>query len=108
MRFACRAKVGFDTEVDLHRPGLEPRTAALGELRRLRDFGNAERSCIELARDVFLSGGHRELHVIGAGDAHVRPTPTRAVWRETRARRARPAADRGNRMSAPLSSRAAA
>ena len=29
--------------------------------------------------DVFLAGGLGELHVIDADDAHIRPTPPRAV-----------------------------
>jgi hypothetical protein len=72
-------ELGFDAEMDLYVPVLEPRAAALRELGRLRDFRYAERARVKLARDFFLAGRHRQLHVIDARDAHIRRTPQRDV-----------------------------
>src|SRR4029450_6453449 len=79
MRLACRTKVGFDAEMDLHRAVFEPCAAALRQLGRLRHFRDAERARVELARDFFLAGRPRELYVIETGDTHGSPRRRRAT-----------------------------
>src|SRR6266852_8320083 len=50
--------------------GYEPNTLALGHLRRLFDFGEAEDAGIEGTSAVFAGDGDGDLHVVDAEDWH--------------------------------------
>ena len=64
MRFPRRAKIGFDSKMNLHRAALKPTAAAFRQLRRLGNFCHAQNADEERARFLLLFGGHCQLHVI--------------------------------------------
>src|SRR5581483_1071601 len=59
-----------DADVDLDGVALEPRAAALRELRWLRPLGKAEKVRVEPPRVVLAARGHRELNVVDGDDPH--------------------------------------
>ena len=67
MRFACWTKVGFDTEMDLHRAAREPASASLFQFDGFLDFGHAQQSDVERASFTFHAWRHGELDVVDGG-----------------------------------------
>src|SRR5216684_4551577 len=63
-------EVWFDAEMKIYGAGDEPDAFALGHLRRLFDFGEAEDAGIEGTGAVFAGDGDGDLHVIDAEDWH--------------------------------------
>jgi hypothetical protein len=64
MRFAGRAKVCVNAEVQLQRSTSEPHPATSGQIRRLLLLDQPKHAGIERSRSGLLSCRHRELHVI--------------------------------------------
>jgi hypothetical protein len=56
VRFACRAKLGFDAEVDLERTASEPATPTCGQRRGLFQLVHAEKACPETSALVLAAG----------------------------------------------------
>jgi hypothetical protein len=65
------AKLLLDPEMHLHAARPEPDSAAMHEVRRLRDLRNTQQASIELPRVVLMTCRHRELHVVDSQDGHL-------------------------------------
>ena len=113
VRLVRGSEVALDAEVDLHVRALEPAAAALGEVRRLRHFGEPEHAGVEAPRRGLAPGRHRELDVIDRQDAHAqkstRPAPAsgsmaRRMLRKTASLARRDPRDRARSSSAPSTS----
>src|ERR1051326_869225 len=64
MRFLCRTKVGFHSQVHLHSPAFKPAAFALGQFRRFGNLDHAEHSAVESPRRVFPICWHGELNMM--------------------------------------------
>src|SRR5512138_1154694 len=71
MGLTRRAEIGLDAEVKLHDACLEPRAAALCQLWRLGELGEAEHARVEGARRCLAAGRHGDLNMVDGADAHV-------------------------------------
>ena len=71
--------VGIDSEMKAERSAAEPHAASHGEVRGLRLLNQSKHVAVEGSRGRFVSGGHRELHVIEAED--FKHECTRCKWR---------------------------
>src|SRR4051812_22362877 len=63
MRLSRGAKVGLDAQMNLESTALEPDSAALRQMRRFRDFRNAQHFLVEIPRCGLPARRHRKLHV---------------------------------------------
>src|ERR1700682_4267123 len=70
MRLPRRTEVVLDAEVNLRGASLEPCASAHGEVRRLRQFGQSEKSAVERPRLGLAPSRHRKLYVMNANDRH--------------------------------------
>lgn len=70
-----RSEIRLEAEMKIDRAGDEPDAFALGHLRRLRDFGEAEDAGVEFPSAVFTRDGDGDLHVVDVKDWHGRLTP---------------------------------
>jgi len=68
---AGRTEAHLHTKMDFEVTTLKPSASTSGERRGLRDFGDAEKSLIELAGALFHAGWHGELHVFDGEYRHV-------------------------------------
>lgn len=68
--FSGRVKVGFDAQMNLQFAALEPASAALSQLMRLRNFGNAENSLVKLAGSGLAAQRHGKLNVLESSHQH--------------------------------------
>jgi hypothetical protein len=64
MRLPGRPKSALDAKMELHLAILEPAPAALLEMGRLCNLGDAKHIAIETARLLPASLGHRQLDVV--------------------------------------------
>src|SRR5713226_7183715 len=70
MRFSSRPEVCFNPKVYLQRSTLKPTTSTVGQIRRLRYFGNTEHTFIKGAGFAFPALRHCKLNMIKRGDSH--------------------------------------
>ena len=64
MCLLCGAKLGLNSQMNLHRAAFKPASPALGELGRLGYFDHAENALVKSARSIFFACGHCKLNVI--------------------------------------------
>jgi len=68
MGLLCRTKILFHSQMNLNLSALEPASAALGELLRLRQLSHAQQVKIETPGRFLPTWRHGELNVIDSGD----------------------------------------
>lgn len=71
MGLKSRAKICLDTEMHLHRTGLEPAAATFGQIGRLLPFEKAEQTGIESTGLIFAARWHGELDMIKTQQRHL-------------------------------------
>jgi hypothetical protein len=64
------SEIGLDAEMKIYWAGYEPDALAVGHLRWLFDFGEAENAGIEGASAIFAGDGDRYLYVVETEDGH--------------------------------------
>src|SRR5262249_48759210 len=70
MRFARRAKLGFDTKMNFEGVILEPGAAAPGQIRGVGALGNSEHALIERQRALLPAFRHGELDMLDCANFH--------------------------------------
>lgn len=68
--FPCRPEIGLDAEVNFQISGFEPCAAPFSEVPWLGCFRDSQHAAVKGSRLVFLSGRHRQLHMIETLDIH--------------------------------------
>jgi len=68
MRFLGWPKVRLNSQMNLYDAAFEPATAALGQLRRLRNFIHPKQFAVKSASFAFCTRRHGKLHVIDGSE----------------------------------------
>jgi hypothetical protein len=63
-----RAKIGFNSQMQVHASAPKPASTSFDQLLWLREFGPAEQRAIESPSPIFLARRHRKLHLIDGGE----------------------------------------